>query len=98
AKRRRTPSSAGSVGILRILPGPGALMSLRVWPLVIALAVQQLPPPLQTPWFRKATRVVPMPGGRRLTVPAGFAVKLFADGLQFARFMALAPNGDVFLA
>jgi glucose/arabinose dehydrogenase len=73
-------------------------MSLRVWPLVIALAVQQLPPPLQTPWFRKATRVVPMPEGRRLTVPAGFAVKLFADGLQFARFMALAPNGDVFLA
>ena len=39
-----------------------------------------------------------MPEGRRLTVPAGFAVNLFADSLLFARFMALAPNGDVFLA
>jgi glucose/arabinose dehydrogenase len=64
---------------------------------LIALLLQ-LPPPFQTPWFRKATRVVPMPESHRLTVPAGFTVNLFADSLQFARFMALAPNGDVFLA
>ena len=70
---------------------------MRTALLAIALLLQ-LPPPFQTPWFRKATRVVPMPEGRRLTVPAGFAVNLFADSLLFARFMALAPNGDVFLA
>ncbi len=39
-----------------------------------------------------------MPETHQLTVPAGFAVNVFADKLQFARFMALAPNGDVFLA
>jgi glucose/arabinose dehydrogenase len=39
-----------------------------------------------------------MPDGHRLTVPPGFAVNVFAADLQFARFMALAPNGDVFLA
>ena len=39
-----------------------------------------------------------MPDGHQLTVPAGFAVNVFADELQFARFMALAPNGDVFLS
>jgi glucose/arabinose dehydrogenase len=39
-----------------------------------------------------------MPDGHQLTVPAGFTVSLFADKLQMARFMALAPNGDVFLS
>jgi glucose/arabinose dehydrogenase len=65
--------------------------------LLLALIVQLLPSPFDTPWFRKPTRVVEMPEGRRPSVPAGFTVSLFADHLQFARFMALAPNGDVFL-
>jgi glucose/arabinose dehydrogenase len=39
-----------------------------------------------------------MPEARRLTVPAGFTVTVFADQLQLARVMALAPNGDVFLS
>jgi glucose/arabinose dehydrogenase len=73
-------------------------MAIRASVLVLALLVQQLPAPFQTPWFRKATRVVPMPDGRHLTVPSGFTVRVFADNLTFARFMALAPNGDVFLA
>jgi glucose/arabinose dehydrogenase len=73
------------------------LMSIRAI-LLLALVAQQLPAPFHTPWFRKATRVVAMPDGHQLTVPAGFTVNLFADELQFARFMALAPNGDVFLA
>jgi len=71
---------------------------IRLSVVSLALLVQQLPPPLATPWFRRPTTVVERPDGRRLTLPAGFAVDLFADGLQHARFMALAPNGDVFLA
>jgi glucose/arabinose dehydrogenase len=39
-----------------------------------------------------------MPEGHQLTVPAGFTVSVFADKLSLARFMALAPNGDVFLS
>ena len=66
--------------------------------LLFAVLLQQLPTPFETPWFRKPTRVVSMPDGHQLTVPAGFTVNVFADNLQFARFMALAPNGDVFLA
>lgn len=73
-------------------------MRLGVLTLVAALAIQQLPAPFATPWFRKPTRVVPMPDGHTLTVPAGFAVNVFADGLQMPRMMALAPNGDVFLS
>ena len=73
--------------------------------LVVALlfvVVQQpsppLPEPFATPWFRKATRVVAMPDGHRLTVPDGFTVSSFADQLPMARFMAMAPNGDVFVS
>jgi glucose/arabinose dehydrogenase len=73
-------------------------MSIRTLVLCLALLIQQLSSPFETPWYRKITRVVAMPDGHHLTVPAGFTVNLFADKLQYARFMALAPNGDVFLA
>ena len=73
-------------------------MPMRAAVIVLAILLQQLPPPFETPWFRKPTRVVAMPDGHALTVPAGFAVNLFAGGLQLPRFMALAPNGDVFLS
>src|SRR5438309_11682525 len=72
-------------------------MTVRTVLLLLAVLAQQLPAPFSTPWFRKPTRVVAMPDGHQLTVPAGFSVNLFADKLQFARFMALAPNGDIFL-
>ena len=74
------------------------LISARVAAIGLTLLLQQLPPPFHSPWYRKPTRVVPMPEAHQLTVPPGFAVNIFADKLQFARFMALAPNGDVFLA
>ena len=38
------------------------------------------------------------PADARLSVPAGFEVSVFADGLSNPRRMALAPNGDVFVA
>ena len=73
-------------------------MLIRGIAVLVLVLAQQLPAPFHTPWFRRGTRVVAMPEGHRLTVPPGFTVSVFADGLQFARFMALAPNGDVFLA
>jgi glucose/arabinose dehydrogenase len=66
--------------------------------ILVAQSAPPLPAPFATPWFRKPTRVVAMPDGHTLTVPAGFTVSVFADKLQMARFMALAPNGDVFLS
>lgn len=73
-------------------------MSMRLMVLLITIAVPQLPAPFETPWFRKPTRTVAMPPDQRLNVPSGFAVTIFADTLQLPRFMALAPNGDVFVA
>jgi glucose/arabinose dehydrogenase len=66
--------------------------------MLAAFLQQQLPPPFQTPWFRKITRSVPMPDGHQLTLPAGFKISIFADKLEHPRWMALAPNGDIFVA
>jgi glucose/arabinose dehydrogenase len=73
-------------------------MSIRTSVLILAILLQQLPKPFDTPWYRKGTRTVPIPDGHKLNLPPGFNVNVFADNLQHARFMALAPNGDVFLA
>ena len=73
-------------------------MSMRIVAAILSVLVLQLPPPFDTPWFRKPTRTVPMPDGHRLTAPARFTVSVFADTLQLPRFMTLAPNGDVFVA
>ena len=67
--------------------------AMLVTALLAAQSAPPLPEPFATPWFRKSTRVVPLPDGHTLTVPAGFTVSLFADKLQMARFMTLAPNG-----
>lgn len=73
-------------------------MISRISVVIVALLLQQLPEPFHTPWYRKITRVVPQPDGIQLRMPVGFHVNIFADKLEYARWMALAPNGDVFLA
>ena len=78
--------------------GVAILGAMSAAAILTAQSAPPLPTPFATLWFRKPTRVVPMPDGHALTVPAGFTVNLFADKLQMARFMALAPNGDVFLS
>jgi len=71
---------------------------MSVIALTLVLALQQLPEPFQTPWNRAVPRVVEAPAGVGLNVPAGFEVSVFAEGLTGPRRMALAPNGDVFVA
>ena len=59
----------------------------------------KLPPPFHTESARRASRVVPPPADAKLTVPKGFKMNVFAEGgFRVPRWMALAPNGDVFLA
>src|SRR5262245_36464942 len=67
----------------------------------VALAMAQqpkLPAPFATPSVRNSSRVVAQPAGAQLKVPAGFAIDVYADGLDRPRMMALAPNGDIFVA
>ncbi len=61
-----------------------------------------LPPPFETPSANNGPRLVSRPATAELHVPPGFQVDLFFDGSlggnNGPRSMALAPNGDVFVA
>src|ERR1044071_125597 len=58
-----------------------------------------LPPPNDTPDAQNPPNVIPPPAGARLTLPPGFKVNTFAEeDFKRPRWMALAPNGDVFVA
>lgn len=57
-----------------------------------------LPAPYATHSASNAPERITRPAGARLQVPAGFIASIFADGLDDARWLAVAVNGDVFLA
>src|SRR2546425_8882333 len=58
-----------------------------------------LPPPKIENDVNNGPKVIPRPEGAKLTVPPGFAISTFAEGgFTRPRWMALAPNGDVFVA
>ncbi|HVQ55598.1 MAG TPA: hypothetical protein VMS29_02490, partial [Pyrinomonadaceae bacterium] len=66
---------------------------------VYSVDPNKLPPPFQTESARRNSRVIPQPANAKLFVPKGFKVNVFAEGgFRYPRWMALAPNGDVFLA
>jgi glucose/arabinose dehydrogenase len=58
---------------------------------------RSLPKPYATPSQGSGPRMVPQPEGAALQAPKGFKVNLFAEGLNNARWIAVAPNGDVFV-
>ncbi|MFN2454562.1 MAG: sorbosone dehydrogenase family protein [Pyrinomonadaceae bacterium] len=58
-----------------------------------------LPPPNSSPDATNGPDVIARPKGAQLQMPPGFAINTFAEGgFRRARWMALAPNGDVFVA
>ena len=64
----------------------------------IRIDPKALPAPYAPPSKSNPSRTVPKPADAKPTVPAGFAVNVFADKLGHARNAVIAPNGDVFLA
>jgi glucose/arabinose dehydrogenase len=63
-----------------------------------------MPEPFATPASPARFEAFPRPSAEQLgttdllELPAGFEWNLFAEGLDHARWMAAAPNGDIFLA
>ena len=53
--------------------------------------------PHATPAVDNSSEVVPRPTNAMPQAPQGFTVSLFASGLTHPRFLAVAPNGDVFV-
>jgi glucose/arabinose dehydrogenase len=62
------------------------------------IRMQDLPKPYATPAVDNSSQTVLRPANWLPQVPKGFTVSAFASGLSDPRWMALAPNGDVFLA
>lgn len=71
----------------KILPGQKFQVSPR-----------DLPPPNATPAVANPPVEVARPGTALPEVPPGFTATLFAENLTDARWLAVAPNGDLFLA
>ena len=68
------------------------------------ITAADLPPPSfadndpEAPDFENRAKVVAAPEGKMPDVPAGFAVQVFASGLNQPRVIRIAPNGDIFVA
>jgi glucose/arabinose dehydrogenase len=62
------------------------------------LSPKDMPAPYATVAVENSSHIVPRPAGVLPQVPKGFAVEPFATGLSNPRWMAVAPNGDVYLA
>ncbi len=63
------------------------------------IKASDLPQPRLENEVNNGPKVTPRPEGAKLNLPPGFEVGTFAEGgFQRPRWMALAPNGDVFLA
>jgi glucose/arabinose dehydrogenase len=58
----------------------------------------ELPAPFATRSSGNPPEQTKPPAGFLPTVPAGFRVNVFATGFKEPRFLATAPNGDIFLA
>lgn len=63
-----------------------------------AISADKLPAPFSTTAPRNNPAVVARPADAKLSVPAGFKVELFAEGLNGPRLVHVAPNGDIFIA
>jgi len=76
----------------------GAALAADVPGQKFSISVNDLPKPYATPGAANESRRIPRPAGVVPQVPAGFKVEIYAAGLTNPRWMAVAPNGDVFLA
>lgn len=54
--------------------------------------------PLETPSAANRSKVVPRPSDATLKAPDGFTVEPFITGMNGARVIRIAPNGDIFLS
>lgn len=57
----------------------------------------EIPAPYATPGVDNHPDTVPRPADTRPQVPPGFTAEAYVTGLTHPRFMALAPDGDVFV-
>src|ERR1700730_1622310 len=57
-----------------------------------------MPPANLAASYSNGVRTAPPPANDKPIVPPGFAISLFAEGLDEPRLIRAAPNGDIFVA
>jgi glucose/arabinose dehydrogenase len=62
------------------------------------ITANDLNPPLETPSSANRSKVVARPAGAELKAMPGFSIAPFVTGMEGARVIRVAPNGDIFLA
>lgn len=68
-------------------------------PAVYQIKPEDLPKPFATESASRGSSIVAQPENASLKMPNGFKANVFAEGdFAYPRMMALAPNGDVFVA
>ncbi|CAF1040104.1 unnamed protein product [Adineta steineri] len=67
-------------------------------PTPIRITVADLPAPFTTQSANKDGNIIPVPSDPKISVPVGFAVKLFVDGLITPRFLLYTPTGDILVS
>jgi glucose/arabinose dehydrogenase len=63
-----------------------------------AAAAPQLPPPFATPSAVNFSKMIGWPEDRTPQAPPGFTVSLYADGLDYPRWLYVLPNGDLLVS
>lgn len=87
-----------AAAVLLMLAGTSAAFAADQPGHKFLLKSSDLPKPYATPAVANNSVTVPRPDGMLPKAPKGFTVSIYASGLTIARFMAVAPNGDVFLS
>ena len=80
--------------------GPSAFGDWRIDSpgLMRKIGPEDVAAPLASQSTANRSKVVPKPADAKLQTMPGFKVEPFATGLQGARVMRIAPNGDIFLS
>src|SRR5476649_87152 len=63
-----------------------------------SISVNDLPKPYATAGVANPSRNIARPDGLLPQVPAGFKIGVYATGLHEPRWLATAPDGDIFVA
>ena len=76
-------------------PVNSSILTQPLNPQAIRIISEKLPEPFATNSASKSPNILPIPPKPTLNVPKGFQVKVFAEGLDHPRWLALTPTGEV---
>lgn len=92
---RLTASPGQPTAAIPLTVSAGELAVTPLDPQPIWVRIADLPVPYASQSASQSPNVIPVPDHPVLSVPEGFAVNVFAEGLDRPRWLTLTPEGDV---